>query len=43
MGKKDGDSKRKRKRAIFESDSEDDESGEDLEDVGIHCDSFYFV
>ncbi|KAK3743020.1 hypothetical protein QZH41_009282 [Actinostola sp. cb2023] len=32
MGKKDGDSKRKRKRAIFDSDSEDDESGGDLDD-----------
>lgn len=36
MGKKDGDSKRKRKRAIFDTDSEDDESGEDLEDVCIY-------
>ena len=33
MGKKDGDAKRKRKRAVFDSESEDDESGADLEEV----------
>jgi hypothetical protein len=34
MGKKDSDAKRKRKRAVFDSESEDDESGGDLEEVG---------
>lgn len=35
MGKKDGDAKRKRKRAVFDSESEDDESGADLEEVAL--------